>query len=202
MKRIIAGILCRGYSMTKVPLDKIISYLYPLRYILTARDGGIFNNHNPFWAAENNRRRLELMWDIRDMCGKSMSKGTRFTILNRFENGDAYGIEKDGYDQQFKTLAIPKKMLDKINEYLAGSCEHLDEDTPIIFTAQFPNGYQMDIKCCGTQDPDDPAWTEAVLFDKQGYELACSEVYEEFEGLWELKYKGVTYAVNVVSEDK
>lgn len=53
----------------------------------------------------------------------------------------------------------------------------------------------MDIKCCGCQN--NPSWIGVVLFDKLGYQLTCSGVEEEFEGLWELEYGGAHYCVDV-----
>lgn len=64
-------------------------------------------------------------------------------------------------------------------------------------TAKFPDGYEMDIKCCGCQD--DSSWTEAVLFDAQGHELCCTDVEDEFVGEWELEYCGTRY-IAIVAE--
>lgn len=73
------------------------------------------------------------------------------------------------------------------------------EDDTICVTAEFPNGIQMDIKCCGAQD--DCSWTEAVLFDKHGRQLACSDVEDRFLGKWQLEAPdGTLYEAHIVAE--
>ena len=96
-----------------------------------------------------------------------------------------------------KVLYVPSSVLQTIRGYLQAEskAEYQGEDNTIIYTAKFPDGKQMDIKCCGCQE--DPSWTEAVLFDKSGYQLCFTEVKEEFEGPWELEYKGTLYCVDV-----
>ena len=99
-------------------------------------------------------------------------------------------------------LKLSSAGLDTIYGYLNASTEDefQGEDHTIIHTVRFPDGKEMDIKCCGCRS--DPSWTEAVLFDIHGHQLACSEVCEDFLGPWELEYSGVTYSVNVVAADK
>lgn len=94
---------------------------------------------------------------------------------------------------------VDPKTLATINEYLSASREedYQDEDDTISVTAVFPDGCQMDIKCCGSQD--ESSWTEAVLFDKQGRELCFSEPADEFDGEWELEFDGKTY-IAIVAE--
>ena len=106
--------------------------------------------------------------------------------------------QKDGDSVTFqKVLYVPDSVLQTIRGYLQAQTEdeYQGEDDTIIYTAKFPDGKEMDIKCCGCQD--DPSWTEAVLFDENGCQLCFTEVEEEFEGLWELEYKGVQYCVDV-----
>ena len=57
------------------------------------KDAIICCNHNKFWSYENNKNRIELIKDIQNY-NKNILKGSKFTIINRYENGDAYGIEK------------------------------------------------------------------------------------------------------------
>lgn len=68
--------------------------------------------------------------------------------------------------------------------------ECLGEDESISHTVKFENGYEMDIKCCGVQfdekNDTNTAWTEAVLFNKDGHEVACSEVEGDYLGEWYL----------------
>lgn len=98
------------------------------------------------------------------------------------------------------TLAIPKVVVEQITGYLNATCEdeYQDEDRTIIYTVQFLDGRQMDIKCCGCQN--ESSWTEAVLFDANGNQLCYTEPDEEFLGTWTLDYDGIDYTVQVVEE--
>lgn len=65
----------------------------------------------------------------------------------------------------------------------------LGEEDTIINTVGFDNGFDMDIKCCGVkylENEDNSAWTQAILYDTNGYEVGCSEVEAEYFGTWEL----------------
>lgn len=90
-----------------------------------------------------------------------------------------------------RIVTISKPVAETIEKYISNEV-HLDEDETIIYTAKFPGGIEMDIKCCGVQNEEDGAWTEAVLF-KNGCEVAVSGVEEEFLGEWSLKFDGVVY---------
>lgn len=97
-------------------------------------------------------------------------------------------------NKEYKTtIFVPSMMMETINRYLSArsESEYQGEDNTIIYTARFPDGKEMDIKCCGCQN--EASWTEAVLFNEQGYELACTEVEDEFTGPWVLNCQGVTY---------
>ncbi len=99
------------------------------------------------------------------------------------------------------TVLVPAKVMEKINGYLTAQSQdqYQGEDNTIIYTAKFPDGKEMDIKCCGCRD--EASWTEAVLFDEYGNELTCTEVEEEFAGPWQLTYQGVTYIAVVKTDD-
>ena len=67
--------------------------------------------------------------------------------------------------------------------------ECMPEDEVITYTADFGNGFEMDVKICGVQyqeGQDNLPWTEAVLF-YEGEEIACSEPSENFFGVWGLQ---------------
>ena len=68
----------------------------------------------------------------------------------------------------------------------------------LFFSGQFSDGYSMDIRCCGDEDT---SWTEAILYDNTGAQVAITEAYETFIGYWELddETTGKTYRVNVVT---
>ena len=94
-------------------------------------------------------------------------------------------------------LEIPRDAMEQISGYLHAASEdaYQSEDHTISYTVQFPDGKQMDIKCCGCQD--EPSWTEAVLFDEDGSQLCCTEPGDSFDGLWELQYEGIRYTVTI-----
>lgn len=103
-------------------------------------------------------------------------------------------------------LILPKRDLDTINGYLNAEKEDefQGEDNVISYTVKFPNGPEMDIKCCGCRE--DPSWAEAVLFDicKDGITTECdvSDIEEEYAGPWELEDgSGNIYHVDVVEGD-
>lgn len=64
------------------------------------------------------------------------------------------------------------------------------------WTANFGNGYEMDLKVCSS-DSDEPLWCETVLF-LNGSEVDCSEVYDELEGEWQLYHNDVTFILQVL----
>lgn len=107
---------------------------------------------------------------------------------------------KQGLEYQ-TVLYISAAALELINKFLAAETEdeYQGEDNTIIYTVRFPDGKEMDVKCCGCQD--DPSWTEAVLFDDQGYQIAYTDVGEVFDGQWELEADGVRYIVDVRVSD-
>ena len=86
--------------------------------------------------------------------------------------------------------------------------ECFGEDETYIETAHFDNGMEADIKICGVQFEDytkedlesgctNTPWTEAVLFNELGGEVAHSEPESEFFGDWEFEFNGDNYIVHV-----
>ncbi len=98
-------------------------------------------------------------------------------------------------------LKLSPEALDTINGFLNARTEneYQGEDHTIVHTVRFPDGKEMDMKCCGCKDG--PSWAEAVLFNAHGVEVACSEVREDYIGLWALECDGITYSVNVIAAD-
>lgn len=93
---------------------------------------------------------------------------------------------------------------ERINRYLTvepadrESCQ--GEDETITVTARFENGFQCDIKCCGVQyreGESNLSWTEAVLFDERGAEVACTEPEDTFFRTWEIAYMDNLYKICV-----
>lgn len=103
---------------------------------------------------------------------------------------------------QYRTvLYISAAELEVINKFLAAKTEdeYQGEDNTITYTAKFPDGQEMDIKCCGCKD--ESSWSEAVLFNAQGYQITCSDVEADFDGPWELEADGILYIVDVRVSD-
>ena len=96
-----------------------------------------------------------------------------------------------------KYLRISREEAKIVNGYLqAKTAEQFQgEDHTITHTVVFPDGKQMDVKCCGAQA--ERSWTEAVLFHENGCELCCSEVSDRYDGTWELEYQGRRYVAIV-----
>ena len=93
---------------------------------------------------------------------------------------------------------------ERINRYLAVEPSDMEngqsEDETISVTARFANGFECDVKCCGVQyreGESNLSWTEAVLFDKKGAEVACSEPDSRFFKTWEIEHEGDLYKVHV-----
>lgn len=100
------------------------------------------------------------------------------------------------------TTSVPLDTVRKVTKFLSASDpnEYQGGRNTISVTVVFPDGKQMDVKCCGCDD--EASWTEAVLFDKEGHELSCTECSEDFLGVWELKYGDITYKAVVSPEEE
>lgn len=96
-----------------------------------------------------------------------------------------------------RTIIISGAEARTIKGYLDGAAGVQGSDNVISKTAVFPNGVEMDIKCCGSDT--EASWAEAVLFD-HGCEVYCTEPAEEFIGLWSIDYKGTKYEATVAVE--
>lgn len=96
-----------------------------------------------------------------------------------------------------KTIKISKKEADWIEKALH-SKDLMGEDDIVTKTAEFDNGITIDIKLCGSQD--DYPWTEAVVFEN-GAEAGCTDVCEDFLGVWEIEHGKYTFIVNVEVEE-
>ena len=96
MKNAIYNLLKNGYyNGKKYKIDDMCKKLYFLKYI--AKNGEVLQvdiNHNPFWDYTNNHNRWELLRDLTKVRRFKISDSGYFHIINRFENGDSYGILK------------------------------------------------------------------------------------------------------------
>jgi hypothetical protein len=94
MKNRIYNLLKNGYTETKKYTEQdLIKYLYPLKYIIQTQEYFIGCKRNKFWDYTNNENRWQLMDDISQIHRAKVTDTAYFRIINRFENGDRYGIE-------------------------------------------------------------------------------------------------------------
>ena len=94
MKNLIGTILRTGFTKSQKPLADYVKYLYPLKYILRVNEvGWVACNHNAFWKFENKQNQMDLFHDVLSIQKRGVSYDAYFRIINRFENGDRYGIE-------------------------------------------------------------------------------------------------------------
>lgn len=103
-------------------------------------------------------------------------------------------------------ITLDQKELDFINELLSMAGDEIYEkyglkrDETIVHTVVFSDGMQADIKlviCDGENKP----YTEAVLFDKNGFQKAYTDPEDEYTGDWELEYDDVNYVVTVKAKE-
>lgn len=101
-------------------------------------------------------------------------------------------------------IVLEQKELDFINQLLSMTGDEiyskygLKRDETIVYTAVFPDGMQADIKLVIC---DEEPYTEAVLFDKNGFQKAYTDPEDEYTGDWELEYDDVNYVVTVKAKE-
>lgn len=129
---------------------------------------------------------------------EELEPGT-YQLINDKNPDEAMSFEY--LPRYIQLVNVKPGLAETIERYLSADSEddYQGEDNTISVTAVFPDGIEMDIKCCGCNN--DPSWTEAVLF-QNGSELCHTDVEEEFFGPWALDYNGRRYiAIVSVSDD-
>lgn len=97
-------------------------------------------------------------------------------------------------------ITLDQEELDFINALLSMKGDEIYEkhglkrDETIVHTVVFSDGMQADIKLVIC---DEEPYTEAVLFDKNGFQKAYTDPGDEYTGDWELEYDDVNYVVTV-----
>lgn len=92
-------------------------------------------------------------------------------------------------------------------EKLEQLCRNPDASQPhctAIFDKEYPfdNGFRMAVQVCTTTQPsEESCWTQGVLFDSAGNELATTDVGESFGGEYHIWYGGDEYVVNILRND-
>lgn len=114
-------------------------------------------------------------------------------------NGCFIGDMTEAYTLRTEVV-LEQEELDFINQLLSMTGDEIYEkyglkrDETIVYTAVFPDGMQADIKLVIC---DEEPYTEAVLFDKNGFQKAYTDPEDEYTGDWELEYDDVNYVVTV-----
>lgn len=123
------------------------------------------------------------------------------------EETDCKGCFIDGMTEAYTLrteIALEQKELDFINELLSMTGDEIYEkhglkrDETIVHTAVFSDGMQADIKLVIC---DEEPYTEAVLFDKNGFQKAYTDPEDEYTGDWELEYDDVNYVITVKAKE-
>lgn len=96
-----------------------------------------------------------------------------------------------------KEIILTTKEDNYYNKIL-NSKELMGEDDTISLKADFGNGFEMDVKICGTKK--DYPWTEAVLFFN-GSEVCCTEPETEIMGEWTLECSGNIFTTVISLEN-
>lgn len=102
------------------------------------------------------------------------------------DNGAEYHVLVDVLPKKTvleETIYVSKPYAERIKKYLRGA-EVQGDGSSLSKTAKFSDGFEMDIRCCGGKDD---SWTEAILYDDTGREVAVTEPCDGFTGCWELK---------------
>lgn len=97
-----------------------------------------------------------------------------------------------------KTIYISKPHAELIEKYIRGE-EIQGMGMSLSETATFPDGFDMDIRCCGTEVD---SFTEAILYDCKGKAVAITDPCDVFTDCWELRDEstGTTYRVHVLTK--
>lgn len=170
----------------------------PYRRVRISRDGyAVVPGDTDGQAIENAKKLSESDFDW-EPVDRDMVETTATVVEVCGSNGESVEACPNAF---FVTLKIPKDVMKTINGYLKAEKEDefQPEDDTIVYTAVFPDGKQMDIKCCGGQD--EASWTEAVLFCEHGAFLCCTDPDVDYEGTWELEYEGTRYVAIVQPEE-
>lgn len=118
-------------------------------------------------------------------------------------NGCFVGDMTEAYTLRAE-IVLEQEELDFINALLLMTGDEIYEkyglkrDETIVNTAVFPDGMQADIKLVIC---DEEPYTEAVLFDKNGFQKAYTDPEDEYTGDWELEYDDVNYVVTVKAKE-
>ena len=104
-------------------------------------------------------------------------------------------------------IRVPLGVAKFINKHLHHEPEDENEcfgedEASVSYSVNFDNGYEVSVMMCGVQfrpGESNTAWTQAVLYDKEGRQVSYTEPADEFFGEWWMEDDdGAEYYVNVV----
>lgn len=86
--------------------------------------------------------------------------------------------------QYRETMRVEARRFDALTKSCEAPNAELPRDTAIFdVELRFPDGNRVAIQVCSPLDPaEESCWTQAVLFDKAGNELSCTDVGETLGG--------------------
>ena len=181
------------YIKTELKINNLPDYAKRHKYIVARFDN---NNELWFWGAWAADQKKEAEKAAEEISG---------IVIDNIEYKTTIKKEPTVFHT---TIGIHPEIAETIHRYLTKEprCpeECQSEDDTIVFTAHYPDKKEMDIKCCGVQYEkykNNTSWTEAVLFDENGAEIACSEPCDEFLGTWELSHNGNIYQAEITVND-
>lgn len=107
-----------------------------------------------------------------------------------------------------KSITVEKAKANYINRLLnvqpKFEKECFGENEKHSDSVTFENGYKMYVDICGVQyedGGDNTAWSQAVLHDKDGFQLAYTEPSVDYLGEWEITFNGDVYVMNISTKD-
>lgn len=145
------------------------------------------NTFNREIAKEVRAAQVQIKADVCKCCEETGCKGCFIDGMT-----EAYTLRAE--------IALEQEKLDFINQLLSMTGDEIYEkhglkrDETIVHTAVFSDGMQADIKLVIC---DEEPYTEAVLFDKNGFQKAYTDPKYEYTGDWELEYDDVNYVITV-----
>lgn len=126
-----------------------------------------------------------------------------------WEQTERFGLTPEGLEVRTVNMTLPAEEVRKLNRLMQTlkvnyEKEGIDRSSTVaLWTANFEDGYEMDLKVSSSSDWDEPLWCETVLF-RHGCEAACSDVWDDLTGAWDFSVDGKLFVLNVscTSEDE
>lgn len=104
--------------------------------------------------------------------------------------------------KQVKEIYPNSQTVDLYQHYLdtgQGFEDERPDGTVDVWTANFGDGWEMDVKLCNAPAADGGCWTEAVLF-YNGHEVSHTDPRANILGEWTIEHGVLTFTINVLSK--